>query len=285
MKKHLTDQDIFDLSKNKLSTAESRNVLCGMLEEFDRFCKENGLVYYLAQGTLIGAVRHRGFIPWDDDIDLYMLRKDFDQLLKFRRISPNIEIVKPAQNTGGIYHPFAYINLFDNRTVMISNTLRYNTGKGQFIDIFPLDNIPDNELLGKIQNRELVLLQRIRRKLVYKQTFLPKKGIKRAVQLINLQIGKRSDGILCTRLIDRIAQKYRNRNSSRVGAIAFNHGKDYIFKRDWFENTTKMEFEGRRYPVPRHYDEILSQTYGNYMEYPPKEEQVGHHFIDVYRKQ
>jgi len=278
---YLSDEEIIRSSADRLTDEESKRLLCDMLFEFDRFCKENNLKYWLGGGTLLGAVRHRGFIPWDDDIDLFMPRDDFQKLLKYGRITSSIEIVPPAKRRGTIYHPFAYGNLHENTTVMISHTLKHNTGKGQFIDIFPLDNIPDGILFKKILRRILTLLQHLRNACVYRKQIEERTRIR---QKIIRWLVRFSDGTVYAKVINFISRSCRNNSSELVGYISFSAMERYCFKRDWFSETIEGEFENHRYPIPGEYDAVLKKEYGNYMELPPESERLAHHHLEIYRK-
>ena len=147
---------------NRLSLDEIHSLLLKMLVEFDAFCEEHKLTYYLTAGTLLGAVRHDGFIPWDDDADIVMPRKDYEKLLSFNSITPDIDIISFKNKSSAHYHPFPYIDLSYNKTIEKPQTLKINTNKGQFIDIFPLDSIPDNSLLECVQRIRLSFLTKMR---------------------------------------------------------------------------------------------------------------------------
>ena len=134
------------MTTKQMSTAEIKDCAKNILEKFAEFCECNDLKYYLAYGTLIGAVRHKGYIPWDDDIDLEMPRKDYNKLMEIlakqkNLITQNIEIKTPYSDN----YQYPFIKVIDNTTFVQETSMRKKYTTSIWIDIFPLDNIPDDE--------------------------------------------------------------------------------------------------------------------------------------------
>ena len=264
-----------------ISGEDLKKIELDILLDIDRFCKENGLRYFLAYGTLIGAVRHKGFIPWDDDIDINMPRKDYDWLIenfntlcagsKYRLISPFSKRSKHS-----------FVKIIDTQTVKIEPGLDY---KGDYlgidIDIFPLDGEPENDAAFEKWYDRLMK--------VYKWygycLMEPKGSLKRSigVRLIRLVTGGR------VRLLKKAAKlhsKYPYENAEYVGAVecAFN-SKGNRFKKEWFGEILETDFEGHKLWIPAGYYEILSSVYGDYMKLPPVEKQVTHHVNKIFLKE
>ena len=281
MKQYITSEIIrHKVVGSPLSDRESKNLISDMLSEFDEFCKEKGLTYYLADGTLLGAVRHKGFIPWDDDADIYMMRDDYNKFINFAAFGDYYEIVSPTNHTSSIYHPFPYCNLFDKRTLMISNTMKHNTGKGQFIDVFPIDAVPHNYFAKKFLFLRLNLLDFFRRCSVYKKK--KGKGIKGLITNCVKTILLPLDGEKIAKHIDRVASSYSNNESEYVGLLVCSTNNKVIFRRIWYSEKIQIEFEGRYYSAPKEYNLILENEYQDYMTLPPKEQQIANHETEVF---
>ena len=134
----------------------------GILDSVHSFCEAHGLRYFLSSGTLIGAVRHKGYIPWDDDIDIYMPRKDYEQFLRtFKDKTGNYRVLAPSvsESTGSDAYYYTFAKVIDTRTLMVEKETK-GFEIGVFMDIFPVDYVTDN-----MQERERVFKQK---KLLYK---------------------------------------------------------------------------------------------------------------------
>ena len=278
-KRGFSDEQIIEQSLSKLSLNEVHERLLFMVHAFDIFCKKHNLVYYPAGGTLIGAIRHNGFIPWDDDVDFYMPRSDYQKLISFKQINNDIDIV--TLNSGDeYYHPFQHCNLSDNKTIIMSKQLRENTGKGQFVDIFPLDNVPDNERARKAQMRVIYNLCR----LCSYSVAAKRQGntlVDRGIRVISV-ILRNIDLKHILTYIDKASQKYNDTNCKKWGPI-LKDPKDYlIWDKAWFEKTIRHKFENIEIDIPEGYDSILRHTFGDYMIFPPEDKRRNQHEIEVY---
>lgn len=257
----------------KISNAEQKELMLGILDCIIAYCRENSLVYYLIGGSLIGAVRHRGFIPWDDDIDIALPRKDYDFLVQhFNGFSEQYELVD-ISNQPKYYLPYAKI--IDNRTVLFENVYGI-CPVGVNIDVFPLDYITDNTKnnIGK----------------VYKKSFLEKLVVLKSIQIMPSHPVWKRMLIRILRIICPLPYTYytRKRIQRAEKAIA----KE---KTDWMANlcgaweereiTASKNFlcpvdgvfENRHVNLPNGYDEYLTGVYGDYMKLPPEEKRIAHH--------
>ncbi len=225
-----------------------------ILNEIDRICKKHDITYFIMWGTLIGAVRHKGFIPWDDDIDISMSMKDYKKFLKVAPKELSKEFFLQTSKTDK-YHPAFFAK------VRLNNTAFYSKGDknlkkhhGIFVDIIPLYNY----------NNPPSLFSKIR-KIIGEMLTAAVIGKRENSNVGNRFLKLLPDGLLCT-----LRDIFRNTN----GKLFYSWG--YYFERDDFFPAVDVEFCGKKYPAPNKYDKVLSIIYGDYMELPPKEKQVAH---------
>ena len=275
----------------QLTTDESKKIELEILKSFKRFCNDNGLNYYLCGGTMIGAVRHSGFIPWDDDIDVIMPRPDYR---RFIEIFP-----KDGINSYKLLSPYTvkdccivYSKLYDTKTVKYDKEYAEKYWKyGVDIDIFPTDGVPSDdkecERYFRKQYRDfhkfLALVGGF-----YFSGSLPKKAIKYLYTFIIKLLGriKLLDANEIAMRINERAEEYTIEASNRIAISIFPHyGKKEIVDKNGFLRKMEMKFEDDYFTVPSNYDEYLTSLYGDYMKYPPIEKQVTHHLSDFYKKE
>ncbi len=251
-----------------------------LLREFSRFCEEHELKYYLAFGTLIGAVRHKGFIPWDDDIDVMMPREDYEKFLKlYQDPSGRYEIGCIQKDKK---YPYASAKFFDALTRI--HEYRYRPYRmGIYIDIFPLDSLGNDMKKIKRHILYIKIIGKILDLVTYdstcQRTYLKK------FTLAFLQPCMR--WINHEKLIEKMTisnMKMDSENPRFCGVLtAGRHGLKQIYRTDWFEPYRQMEFENNHYRVPYRFDKVLKREYGDYMQLPPPEQQVTHHSFDAWR--
>lgn len=243
--------------------------LLGILDYIDDYCTKNGLVYYLAFGSLLGAVRHNGFIPWDDDLDIMMPRKDYEKFI-YNFSSENYKVISLRNDRNYIY-PFAKV--YDRRTQIIENiTARQNFGI--YVDIFPIDGLPKEELcvkhFKKLERYQNMLKSKYaplsRKRVFYKQLLMP---------LYKLVLKAFSFEYLI-RKINHQARKYDCSSNKYVGITVWGYYRQK-YRKEWLDIPVKHKFEGREYNVPRRNEKILKVIYGDYMKLPPENERVYTH--------
>lgn len=270
-------------NKNELKLPQVQDRLCVLLAQFDSFCRRNHLRYYLAYGTLLGAVRHHGFIPWDDDVDIWMPRPDYMKLLEFELISDELKIVS-YRNQNGYFHPYSYCNLADTKTVSVERAARKPTGKGLFIDIFPLDGLPNNHALAMVWGRAVLGVAKL--SAYVNQAKPAPDSPKHAIKNLIMSICHCLPSGMLASLANWLAQRYPYEESRYCANLV---NKVYPFGRElqkvaWYKKSEYLNFGKYAFCVSFSYDETLTQLYGNYMQLPPAKDRVPHHAYSVFWK-
>jgi lipopolysaccharide cholinephosphotransferase len=250
------------------------NVLLGNLGRFDNFCKKYDLTYYAFAGTLLGAVRHNGFILWDDDMDLCMLRKDYNKLLKL--IDEGVSIEKPYK-----FLSPATDRAFGKMFVRFTNTETteipikdavYDYNQGVFVDIFPIDAVPDDVASFKRQIKKVNVCKKLVRFSGRYYSNIKSKGLGGVKKLVYYILSP----VFFTKLLttgkifsycNKVCSQFENINTKRVGAISFKSDNErFIYERNDFRGIAiDMQFENTVIKAPANFDAILRKTYGDYM--------------------
>lgn len=272
---------------NEMTMEEIQAVSLEILKTISDICEEQSLRYYLVYGTLIGAIRHKGYIPWDDDVDIMMPRPDYDKLLEFLTLHisdyPNLRVFN--RETCKEY-PYMITRVSDNRyEIHMSNEKPY--GMGIFIDIYPYDGLGNTKkealAYGMKGDRLSSLCYQATRKHFSMETTnsLLRKVLKFPVFLFAKWCGKE----FFQKRLEALARLREYDHSKYIGCVIWlSWGEKDIFLREWFEEYVMMQFEQYLFRVPKHYDKILRHEYGDYMQLPPEEERIGHHYYKVYKK-
>ena len=259
---------------------EMKKIELNILIYFTEVCEENNLRYYLGGGTLLGAVRHKGFIPWDDDIDVMMPRPDFQKLLSLSINNENYNIIKPG--TAGYYYNFA--KLVDTRTILEEKGIKRIDGLGVYIDIFPLDGMPETPDDRKKRFKEL---NSIRKRINNTCLLRPKFHRNPFAYLNACRIYNSNKNIDLSSLQKKYldsALKNSFDDSEFVFAAGGAYGARDIFPGKWFEKEIELQFENLSVKAFNGYDFYLTQLYGDYMTLPPEDKRVTPHHTIVYFK-
>lgn len=255
---------------------ELKNILLKMLDRFILICKEYDLKYTLLGGSVLGAVRHHGIIPWDDDIDIGMPRKDYEKLLLIAdHIFKDNYKLKTIYNDNSYTQPFA--KLYDFNTTLIEKDDFFYLG-GVYIDIFPLDSISKS-------NIKFTIIRKLRYSTANIFSIFPslhnnaKKTASKyiATKIINYTL----------KLCNNMAVKHLSGQECNIVNYFGAWGKKEISDYSWFFPLKEYTFEGRKVWGPNNYDAYLTKLYGDYMTPPPIEKRKSHHshyFIDLTRR-
>ncbi len=255
------------------------DIQIAMLDEVDRICRKYKIKYMICGGTLLGAVRHKGFIPWDDDVDIRMDRIEYEKFCKVcqKELDSDKYFFQTHKTDKNYPWFFGKIRYNYSRYVRVGQEhLKMNDGI--FIDIFPTDGLPNN-----IIHRKIVLAYcHILKKMLYSVVGCKneKNYIKRVGYILLNMVPKS----LVYDLFETMAKKYSNRK--------YKYEADYSFpaslmcreniQRKWLENLVEVEFEGKYYYTTYAIDEWLTIGYGDYMQLPPVEERHGHNDITIF---
>lgn len=270
--------------KTKLTPEEYKNEVKKVLKYFHNFCIENGLEYYIAYGSLLGTIRHKGFIPWDDDIDVYMLRSEYEKLLSLSsNLDKNFYLLS---STTSKYYYNNFSRLCSNTCILELNGVEKIDNLGAFIDVFPLDNVPNDK------NERLIFYSEIKKAKEDILYSLPVRyysncSFRKSVKYIfNLPRRIRCRYIIGTEVLktkrDDLMKKYKNHD---VGLYAdlFDYPDDnLIVKSTEIQSATEFIFEDIKVNVPNGYENILQRLYGDYMKLPDEKDRVSHHHFIPY---
>ena len=259
-----------------MTPRELRQVQLGVLVEVDRLCRAQGLTYYLAYGTLLGAVRHGGFIPWDDDVDVMMPRRDYDRLLaSFDATAPDhLSLGRPGTPSGW---PLPYAKVSDDRTDL-REPFEVPVVLGVNVDVFPLDVLPSGRLGRQLQ---AAALRRLGWALELKYIAAERGrgwhhplALRLGKPLLRLVPMDRLVAALC-----RVARWSGRRPSDRVGVRVGSF--DWSVPAPVLGTPTEVGFEGVTCLAPADPVGVLATLYGDWRRVPPREEQVSHHGFTV----
>lgn len=265
----------------ELDIAEIKSCELDILKAIHAFCEENNLHYFLWGGTLLGAIRHKGFIPWDDDIDIAMPRSDFEYFIHHFKME---HFACKSCETHADY-PYVHAKAYDERTKKVEYILEADRGLeiGIDVDVFPIDQFPENQLKkSEIRFRHLLITAWLSAALAYK----PGKTFSNRMKNLMIFIGRSILHISPNRIARRVNHMAMRKAVGEAVIYAdFNVKKPLFMKNEWFAEYELHPFEDGQFYVPKEYDAVLRRIYGDYMQLPPEEERVPHHCFHAYAEE
>lgn len=263
----------------ELSLEEIKKTELDILIHFREFCKANNISFFLSNGTLLGAVKYRGFIPWDDDIDVLVPRDDYERLVKLYTDSDKYKLFSP-QRTEKFGYPFA--KLSDMTTRKKESDIDNGISMGVDIDIFPIDAWDDDFEVAKKEVKKvsfcMMLLFYSKSRSLYSKNFF-----KKLIEFLLLYVCRVLGNKFFIKKIDRIAISHNTKNKFSGCKSWPVYGEREIIPAEAFSKAVDVTFEGESFPAPIGYDIYLRSLYGNYHQDPPKEAQKTHHSFEAFQ--
>ena len=269
------------LNQEQLNEIHKIELIC--LDELVRICDKHNINYFLIGGTLIGAVRHKGFIPWDDDIDIGMLRADYDKFIKVCETEIDkskffLQIPETDSNSAD----FELARLRINNTKFVQEHRKnLKTHEGFFVEIFPYDSIPNSKIKSFLYSYFFKILKRIVGiRMGYNYDL--KNFIIRSIMHINVFFSKIIPLSYLYNKVKNYHLNFNNINSQKVFLLAGAYSyKKETHLRETVSEYDFLEFEGKKYKVPKNYDLFLKEQYGDYMQLPPENERINKHPVAI----
>ncbi len=261
--------NIYDEDKLKIVWAEEQSIL----DAFDKVCRENDLRYSLAYGTLLGAVRHGGFIPWDDDVDVMMPREDYEKLKTiWNDVAPEEFLLQDDEKHDDLVNNFIKIRK-DNTTFLqfeYEKNVSYHTGI--YIDVFPCDRVAPRKLSRKWQYFLIAL------SLLFNRGYTSgTKGVAGFIEKVLLKIVPKKYYLVISIFFGKRSRRWNRHTEAQYMSAATLADSRRFFQATIFDNLQNITFSDREYIAVRDVDEMLKTMYGDYMKLPPEEERVWTH--------
>lgn len=265
----------------KENLSEYKTKLLEILKVFDAFCRKHNLKYSISGGTLLGAVRHGGFIPWDDDIDVMMIRSEYDKFIELsqKEMDNGYEVMSLHTHPG---YCLRFAKLIDKNTTLIEFEKNPYL-LGAYVDIFPMDGIPNDE---KVYRNQAKRFNRYWKAVYHWYTSRGNKGLRFIAKKAVARFWSTSeyDAVLKA---DKIALEHTFEDTRDVTYWGGYYGHRDVYERSIYERYKTIEFEGMNVMCVEKVEYYLTRLFGDYMKLPPKEKQVTHHychFLDLNRR-
>lgn len=272
------------MKENEIELKKLQLVELDILKEFIRVCNELNVKYFLDSGTLLGCIRHGGFIPWDDDIDVSMPREDYEIFLKEGQKLLKDKYFLQTYKTDPEY-TMGFAKIRNSETTFIESSVkRLNINHGVYIDIFPMDGYKPSEKIKNFINSKLNVLYNLQINKKYDNLNKANSAKLKALQGVSdLIYGKTSINKILQKK-DKIAKKNEYSKSEYVAFFSYPSipaSKNYMPK-DFFGEGTFKKFEDiEKVRVPANFEGYLTKVYGDYMKLPPEEKRVAHHYNEI----
>lgn len=252
-----------------------RKIQLAMMDFIDSLCREKGIRYSLSCGTLLGAVRHHGYIPWDDDIDIFMLRPDYERIIEEIKKSENsrYRILTPFTDSN-YYYPFA--KLCDMSTRILEGNDRSLPEMGVYIDIFPVDGLPNDARLRKRYWNRIRIVKKFNT-MIYQKKVRGEGFVKGVFRRVIFFLFKPMASNRLARYLNILATKCSVGDSEFIACSIFGYGEREQLPASVFSEFIDIPFEQKQYRAIKNYDLYLSNLYGDYMTLPPAEQRQRKH--------
>ncbi len=263
------------------------SIILDVLAHFVDFCNDHGLTYFCCGGTAIGAVRHHGMIPWDDDIDVFMPRPDYDRfvLLAQQQDLGDYELVTPYNKEN---YPLYFVKLC-NRHTTLQEQADCPCVHGLYVDIFPIDGAPDDYESARAMERRFTKTKHKLEAISTRVSFaayvslLAKPAewgrfVRKTVGFLFRSVYRRR----LLREMEAVCRQYDYDKSTLVAVYCGSYGPKEVFPKEWLQGTVAFPFEGITVQLPSGYDQYLRQYYGDYMQLPPEDKRQSHHLKAYY---
>lgn len=260
-------------------TRNLQKVELSILEEVAEICDKNGLKYYLVGGTLLGAVRHHGFIPWDDDIDIAMLRDDYKKLFNIMRDQYSDKYFVQTFETEPNYTRYIMKIRLNGTKHVEEGVSDIGINHGIYMDIFPIDYLEGDTIMSHLRGgifRSLLAYKNIKHRANHYH------GYKRILS----SIGKFFTYLIPEKAVNKLFVIVCERDNGKDCTYVTNFAsrfkwKKQLYPKNYFGEGVYLDFENRQFRAPNEYKKILERLFGDYMKLPPKEKQTAHHIIEV----
>lgn len=270
--------------KRKIGIDEIHRITLDLMDRIHEICEANGIKYCLGYGTLIGAIRHKGFIPWDDDFDIFMLRDEYNKFVRIAKENPDPRYKLVTRGNTQNYH-YGVARYCDMKYEYHSELNVKQYRQGVFIDVYCMDSCGDTKeetdlvraKVGKLNTDYII--------------YCNKKSLSNKARtliripyhyFLHIKYGKGFAQEI-DKMTENLIYSYFNRNTKYVGDY-WEKNEFRLFERSWLEELKLSEFEDRVYWIPVHYDEVLKLQYGEYMTPPPPNQRVATHDYTIYEE-
>lgn len=277
------------MGKNRieLTTEQLKNRCVEILSYLDNICRKNDIQYYLAYGTVIGAVRHKGFIPWDDDIDICMTRENFYKLAKTLKEDGESRF-KLLWVGSDSHYTLPLPKVIDTETELFIKSQKPQKRLGVFVDVFILDNVPNDEKTRERFFKKLEKYEHLWTISQYKRTKLKNPTIRAVVKRILYTGVYWTNPRFFAVKLEKLARKYYGTDCERIGTMSWagSNRRKQAMKKEIFGEKGGVElfFENKKYFAPEQYDKYLKTFYNDYMQLPPEDQRVSNHTMVAYLK-
>lgn len=266
-----------------LELKEIQRISLEVLKKITSICETQNFRYTLAYGTLIGAIRHKGFIPWDDDIDIQMPRPDYEKFIKYMVEHP-IENLKVFNHKYVKNYPLGISRIADMR-YKVEEKILEDCDMGIFVDVYPIDGLANTydgakeaySLTDKPRANLLRMIYKKDNKIRFSQIFSDFNFFASGIKLEILGLSR------VQMQLEKAAMSIPFESSGYVGIPNWNWIR-LVYKREWYEDYIRVPFEDSEFFISKNYDGVLRAEYGDYMQLPPVEKRVFRHDYVAYKR-